>query len=298
LVVDVNPPTEAETQCELPWDYPTGRIVWAGGYVYVPIVDLWAQRAGLAILRERDGEPADFGSIECVEPPVLFESFIPAAAVASGAAGAFFQTDVEVSNTGDSEAQVSFAWLPRGQDNSDPLVSANYVLAAGENRHFENALSEIFGLGPDSTGALRLVSTSESVIGMSRTYSTPAGEAGTFGQSMPAIPATGMISSGERRRITFMSEDAESRANLGCVNGTDRPLQISIGIHDGAGSELDVRTMTLGPYANSQINRLLQPWEPVRGYVDVWSDTDGGLFYCYGSVLDNRTSDPTTVLPQ
>jgi hypothetical protein len=33
-------------------------------------------------------------------------------------------------------------------------------------------------------------------------------------------------------------------------------------------------------------------------YVDVWSETAGGLFTCYGSVLDNITSDPTTVLPQ
>jgi len=27
-------------------------------------------------------------------------------------------------------------------------------------------------------------------------------------------------------------------------------------------------------------------------------DTTGALFYCYGSVLDSQTSDPTTILPQ
>jgi hypothetical protein len=297
--VDVNPPIAPEIEGSNPLQMvDVNDIVWAGGHVYAAFYDWWSEEAGLAVLRACDGVPADFGTIECVEPPVLFESFIPAAAVASGAAGAFFQTDVEVSNTGDSEAEFSFAWLPRGQDNPNPLASADYVLAPGESRHLENALSEIFGLGPDSTGALRLVSTSESVIGMSRTYNTPAGEAGSFGQSLPAVPAAEMIPSGERRRIMFMSEDAESRANLGCVNGTDRPLQVQIGIHDGAGTELDLRTMVLGPYANNQINRLFQPWEPVRGYVDVWSDTDGALFYCYGSVLDNMTSDPTTVLPQ
>jgi hypothetical protein len=297
--VDVNPPIAPEIEGSNPLPMVSVRdIVWAGGHVYAAFNDLWTEEGGLAVLRACDGVPADFGSIECVEPPVLFASFIPAAAVASGAAGAFFQTDVEVSNTGDGEAEFSFAWLPRGQDNPNPLASADYVLAPGESRRFENALSEIFGLGPDSTGALRLVSTSESVIGMSRTYSIPVGEAGSFGQSLPAVPAAEMIPSGERRRIMFMSEDADSRANLGCVNGTDRPLQISIGMYDGGGAELDVRAMSLGPYSNNQINRLFQPWEPVRGYVDVWSDTDGALFYCYGSVLDNLTSDPTTVLPQ
>jgi len=34
------------------------------------------------------------------------------------------------------------------------------------------------------------------------------------------------------------------------------------------------------------------------GDVDVWTDTEGASIYCYGSVLDNLTSDPTTVLPQ
>jgi len=30
----------------------------------------------------------------------------------------------------------------------------------------------------------------------------------------------------------------------------------------------------------------------------VWTTVANRIFYCYGSVLDNVTSDPTTVLPQ
>jgi hypothetical protein len=38
---------------------------------------------------------------------------------------------------------------------------------------------------------------------------------------------------------------------------------------------------------------------PVEGgYIDVWTETEGASFDAYGSVLDNATSDPTTVLPQ
>ena len=36
----------------------------------------------------------------------------------------------------------------------------------------------------------------------------------------------------------------------------------------------------------------------VTGAVDVWTDDPDSLFYCYGSVLDNVTSDPTTIPPQ
>jgi len=30
----------------------------------------------------------------------------------------------------------------------------------------------------------------------------------------------------------------------------------------------------------------------------VWTNTEEASIYCYGSMLDNLTSDPTTVLPQ
>ncbi len=30
----------------------------------------------------------------------------------------------------------------------------------------------------------------------------------------------------------------------------------------------------------------------------MWADSDEALYYCYGSMLDNLTSDPTTILPQ
>ncbi len=56
--------------------------------------------------------------------------------------------------------------------------------------------------------------------------------------------------------------------------------------------------MDLGPYSNNQINRVFEDYAPVNGYVDVWADSDDALYYCYGSMLDNVTSDPTTILPQ
>jgi hypothetical protein len=43
---------------------------------------------------------------------------------------------------------------------------------------------------------------------------------------------------------------------------------------------------------------IFRDWAPISGYVDVWSTTSRASFYCYGSVLDNLSSDPTTVLPQ
>jgi hypothetical protein len=57
--------------------------------------------------------------------------------------------------------------------------------------------------------------------------------------------------------------------------------------------------MELPPRSNNQITRIFRNYAPITaGYVDLWTDTPGASVYCYGSVLDNLTSDPTTVLPQ
>jgi hypothetical protein len=261
-----------------------GGVAVSGGYVLAA-----SGEAGLTIFADCAGGILPDGR----------ESFIPAAAVAAGAQGAFFQTDVEINNTGTEEAQVAFQWLPRGQDNSEPTQSEPVTLAPGQSLRYENVLAELFSLGPDSLGALKMVARTEAVIGMSRTYNIPAGKAaGTFGQGLPAIRATEIIQGSEPQRIIFLSENEDSRANVGCVNGSSEPVTISIGLFDDAGTWLETRTMGLAPYSNNQINRIFEDYAPVNGYADVWADSDEALYYCYGSMLDNLTSDPTTILPQ
>jgi hypothetical protein len=57
--------------------------------------------------------------------------------------------------------------------------------------------------------------------------------------------------------------------------------------------------MDLQPWSNNQFSRIFLDYQPVDvGFVDVRSNTPGARFFCYGSVLDGVTSDPTTILPQ
>jgi hypothetical protein len=265
-------------------DCPDGNsdVAVADNYVY-----LAGGNAGLSIFRG------------CGRVVDARECFIPAAAVAAGAKGAFFSTDVEINNKGTEEAQVSFQWLPRGEDNSEPLQSEPVALAPGKSVRYENVLTELFNLEPDSLGALKLVASAESVIGMSRTYNSSEGQGyGTFGQGLPAVRATEMIAGRVPQRIIFLSEDFVSRANVGCVNGSSEQVTINIELFNSDGEFLEVKSMDLGPYSNDQINRVFGDYQWVNGYVDVWTDDLDALYTCYGSLLDNETSDPTTILPQ
>jgi len=119
-----------------------------------------------------------------------------------------------------------------------------------------------------------IASDDDRVIAMSRTYNqSQSGATGTFGQSLRAVPTDELIGSGDSRRIIFMSEDSTTRANLGCVNGTDSPVEITIDLHDSDGTSLATETMNLGAWGNNQINRIFSGHEPIDGYVELRSDT-------------------------
>jgi len=225
--------------------------------------------------------------------------FIPAAALAAGAEGSFFQTDVDINNAGAAMATYNFMWLPRGMNNSNPTLSASFTLAAGASVRYENVLDEVFGLEPDVAGALAVSADSANLGVMSRTYNVPTAKiAGTFGQAIPGIPASNLITQNETRRIIFMSENDDLRANLGCVNGVDDNLPITITLYGEDGTVLGTESMSLSPWSNNQINRIFGDYAPTNGYADVTSIKATAGYYCYGSVLDNGSNDPTTILPQ
>jgi hypothetical protein len=275
---------------------------------YHPIDPRWPrQEYGLRGVATSDGQvflaagPAGvYVFDECAGPALdLRESYFPAAAYAAGAQGAFFSTDLELNNTGTQESRVTIQWLPRGEENSNPLSSAPFALAPGQSLRWENALAELFGLGPASLGALKIVASTPSVIGMSRIYTSRQGEAtGTFGQGLPAIRSTELITGTEPRFIIFLSDNAAFRGNVGCVNGRGVPVWLKIASYDDHGTRLKTTTMDLGSYSNNQINGVLGESAPVNGYVEVWADNLDAVYTCYGSLLDNETSDPTTIPPQ
>jgi len=278
---DDNPVVEAST------GYTSTASVVFDGSIYRMWYSYW------------DGELVDWVGLATSDGDMNHKRFIPAAAVASGAQGAFFQTDVDVNNAGGQPAAYSFMWLPRGRDNSEPTASETFNLGAGMSVRYDNVLNSVFGLEPNSLGALAIVASSPDLLAMSRTYNAPTVKvAGTYGQAMPAISASQFIQTGERRRILFASEDSDLRTNIGCQNGGDFSIVVNLELFDADGTSLEIIEMDLSPYSNDQYNQVFEDFQPVNGCVEVWTTTVDGSFYCYGSVLDNVTSDPTTIPPQ
>ena len=225
--------------------------------------------------------------------------FIPAAARASGAQGSMFSTDVEVHNAGDSMATYQVLWLPRDTDNSMPIASDEVTIEAGQSVRWEDVLGQVFGVedGTDALGALAFVSDSGDLKLFSRTYNM--NDEGTFGQAIRGFAADELIPAGEMKRILYFDQNSSFRSNIGILNGTGSPMTIQWRRYLADGTMVDEAEAELPAWGNTQLNQVFSGEAPVvGGYIDVWTETEDAAFMAYGSVLDNDTSDPTTVLPQ
>jgi predicted GH43/DUF377 family glycosyl hydrolase len=280
----------------LSWTRHDGNPVLGSGFGHAAV--LHDGDAGVFEMWHTNGSGYSFWHATSACCSEVYRSFIPAAAFAAGAHGSFFQTDLDLSNADSVAAEYELWWLPRGENNVEPVVSETFSLGAGMSVRYANALAEVFDLEPDALGALAIVSSSPHLLAMSRTYNLPSEDsAGTFGQSIPAVNSDQLIRPGERRRILFATENAEMRTNIGCQNATGGVVPVKLELFDMEGTSLATETLVLLPWGNDQINRIFADFAPVTGYVEVWTLVTGGAFYCYGSVLDNLTSDPTTIPP-
>ena len=225
--------------------------------------------------------------------------FVPAAARAGGVGDSFFVTDIDVNNSGEMVATYKVLWLPRDTDNSAPAMSGEVTIDAGRTVRWNDVLGTVFGVpdGTDAVGAVAFISDSDDLLFFSRTFNTS--DAGTFGQAIPGIAAADLIPAGDMRRILFFTETSDFRSNIGILNGSGSPMTIKWRRYTAEGTMVDESMADLPAWGNVQLNRVFSAEAPVEGgYIDVWTETEGASFAAYGSVLDNETSDPTTVLPQ
>ena len=156
---------------------------------------------------------------------------------------------------------------------------------------------EVCCLGNGAVGSILMAANSSNLIFLTRTYNQT--EAGTYGLGMYGVTPEDLITAGQRRRLVFFVENEAFRSNLGLLNATAAPISIRWEGFTADGTLARAGSVELPPLGNTQINRVFADEAPVLGaYVDVWTETQGGAFTAYGSLIDNATSDPITILPR
>lgn len=259
--------------------------------------------------------------------------YLPAVASLTGGGGANYKTDVVISNLSADRVTVSVAYMLTGAvDNTARLNSmVNLpVLLPFERREIIDFPQAALGLSSangyliffackengnctnaDTSGDIRLITV------QGRIYNSTT--AGTFGQLFPGIPWYNYVSidSADRQldKVQIVGVRAEGsvgqsgfRTNIGLVNASQFSTTVlRIRMFSPTGTPVGVFDQTLPPLAHIQLQvPVIFPSFSGNGYATVEQATVNPVpgqealpgFFAYGSVVDNRTGDPTTLEAQ
>jgi len=240
----------------------------------------------------------DFFYAEPVAAPRSF--FLPSSAHAPGAAGAFYTTDLTVSNLGTADASFTVKFLGNNADGRNGAEVTENV-GAGKTVTFADVLGSKFGVS-NGYGALRISSQSRDLNVLGQT-STPGPAGGTFGQSVPALTGNDLVFEGAPRSIIAIREDASFRTNLILTNATEGDADVTLTLVSADGALLGKQALArFKPLEMRQITGVAgviagSAYGPVtNATLIITAETDGAAFAAYASVIDNKTNDPRTLL--
>ncbi len=230
-----------------------------------------------------------------VSSPALI---LPSSARVNGFGGGLWTTDLTISNTGASSANVTLKFLGNNVDGrSGP--EAFLTLAAGQTSTYPDILKSLFGLD-SGFGAILLKSDATHLLMLGET-STP-GYGGTVGQSVPAATAADEIGEGISKSILGVREDNAFRTNLVLASLTEATMQVDVQLVSADSTVLATRQYRLEPLEMTQVSRVVRDlgvsFDVTGARLVLSTSTAGGSLAAYGTLIDNVTSDPRTLLPQ
>ncbi len=233
-------------------------------------------------------------------PPPGEPIYLPAAAHVPGYSGTVWVTDLEIHNPGPTPAGFAVELLKASQGNPTPQ-GAGFTLDPGTSLKLADVLWEgAAAFNHPGSATLRITQSAGSVMATQRTYNNQP--SGTYGQFIPGLPASAAIGPGQQARLAGLSQSADLntgfRTNLGLANASAREIAVVFSLYRSDGFLLGRQSRTLGAYAFIQIGNvfnLVSTQGVAEGFIVLETATDGGAFFAYASVVDNRSGDPIYV---
>ncbi|MBZ5589684.1 MAG: FG-GAP repeat protein [Acidobacteriia bacterium] len=226
-----------------------------------------------------------------------YQGLIPMAADNIGKLQTYWQTTVWASQDVVAQATLSLC----ATNNAHPAVTAEcrqVLLPQGVVVTLENAWQGFQAQPPG--GFLWNVTgiTPDQMVIFSRTYTpAPSGQPGTLGQGAPSLLISQLPAAGTSMFVPGHVRDG-FRTNVGLFDATQQPSDVLVRVHDGAGTVVAEKVVSLPGFGWQQLNDVFAELgtPPVTdAYVEVFQRT-GEKLAVYSSVVDNTSGDPTTFL--
>jgi hypothetical protein len=255
------------------------------------------------------GTPSIFAagsSLADVPSTAATDLVVPVVARTPGLNGTVWSTSLEIYNSSDRVAQIALFFNRSNQNNTTPAASAQAEIQPKGTLVYDDLLVEAFEL-LDDAGSVDIVS-SEPVFAHVR-IANYGGDAGSFGQSAPAVPVSWALAGDDVpgtnpaagvANLFECREDSDFRSNLGIASVANVPLTIAVTAWIGPDAVGTPLTLDLAPFSHTQVNRVLQAMgipatAGVRLEVSA-APGSSGRFFAYMSSVDNQSGDAVFLL--
>lgn len=215
---------------------------------------------------------------------------VPAIIRAAGGFGTTWRSDLWIANLSDAEATFALRWTAPG----GAVRTAAIELAAGTSAAIEDLIASLFGEDA-GVGALRIETGAGAWAASSRVWT--GGSSGTFGQHVPVAGAADAVGAGEGAlAIAQLAHGGAFRTNIGVAETAGTAAAVRIRLRDAAGRDVWETHIDVPAGEQRQIMLALAGAPAVaNGYALVDVLGGSGRVVAYGSVIDNRSSDPVYV---
>jgi PKD repeat protein len=315
--------TAADQATSYTWDFGDGSPLRQGS----PIEHAFSA-AGVFAVELTVGRTGVEGTVTTAFPPTFSVTAPPdpllwvagGMVYADGGGGARWQSDLSIHNPGTATATIELGFVAgkdwTGSSGISWLVEA---IPARQTKTWKNVLSKLFDRESGAWGAVLVrgdPSASAPPVIVSRTYNAAnAGEAGTFGLSVPAISVASGVKpqqSGVGSFLAGLRHDATFRTNLAVANLKGDTAEVEVLFRDASGSVLgSPAKITIEAGGVKQLNAALsappavgeQPiggagWqEPVSHFSAEVRLKKGSGVFPFATVIDNGTGDAIVVTP-
>lgn len=212
-----------------------------------------------------------------------------------------FHTDMRIYNAAATPVTVTLDYYPQAGDATPRPAAVNRTIAAGQTLAIDNVLPVLWNLSRTGGSVVVTAPNAASLVTTARTFSRDTNN-GTYGQFIPGVTSADAVGLGERALEVLQLEDSTSyRSNLGLVEVTGNPVTIEVTARPPDSKITVVVPITLQGNEFRQIGRVFNQFglqNVYNGRVSVKVIGGTGRVAAYGSVVDNRTVDPTYVPAQ
>lgn len=208
-----------------------------------------------------------------------------------------FHSDLRIFNGG-NDTQVTLTYYPQG---GAPVSAQPRTIRGGEVLVLDNVLPTLFNVANTGGSIVATTTSPSSLVATGRTYTSIDG-GGSFGQFIPGVTPEEGVGLGERPlQVMQLEESTSFRSNVGLAELTGNPAtaRISVQLPDSkVTASVDV---PLAANEFRQLRPILSLVPNAQSYnarVTVEVVGGSGRVTAYGSVIDNRSKDPTYVPAQ